>query len=55
MTKAHSLIKSTNDMEEKKRTGLLADLICLDSFEGPSGKYLVSACPVCISASSMIK
>ena len=38
----------------KKRTGLLADLICLDSFEGPSGKYLVSACPVCISASSMI-
>ena len=52
MTKAHSLIKST-DIEEK-RTGLLADLICLDSFEGPSGKYLVSACPVCISASSMI-
>ena len=55
MTKAHSLIKSTNDIEEKKKElGLLADLICLDSFEGPSGKYLVSACPVCISASSMI-
>ena len=39
---------------KKKELGLLADLICLDSFEGPSGKYLVSACPVCISASSMI-
>ena len=30
----------------EKITGFLADLICLDSFEGPSGKYLVSACSV---------